>query len=249
MTTIKIKYQPKVFCVGYDKDADWINGGDIEKVKSIQEADIVIFPGGADIDPAYYGQTRSKLCYEPSTHCDVNESLHFKEAVKQKKFIVGICRGAQLSCVLSGGILIQHVGHHSGYGCSSHDIIDKETKNKIQVNSLHHQMMFPYYLPKDEYNIIAYTKKSQFPHYTGSFTYIGENNEEIIPIGSKISLKYDESFMEPEVVWFPKTKAFAIQCHPEMMKKDVPAVKYLNSKLLPLFLIHMNNEKLQTQIQ
>lgn len=107
--------------------------------------------------------------------------------------IVGICRGAQLGCALAGGILVQHVENH----CETHLIATKDGRRLI-TSSLHHQMLFPWYV---EHELIAWASPSR------SQMYVGLTDEE----------EGDLPAFEPEIVWFPKIKCLAVQGHPEFM--------------------------------
>lgn len=174
---------------------DWI---DDSVPSTFDDADIIVLPGGADISPSFYNQKAGKYTRAYKEYDDRDCDLLMR-AIKAKKFIVGICRGAQLACAIAGGKLIQHVGGHAGRG---HHIIDIYKKT-IYVNSLHHQMMFPYDLPKEDYKLIAWSQD------IGS-CYWGEDDKPIIPeIEQKI-------FKEPEIVYFNKINTLAYQMHPEM---------------------------------
>jgi GMP synthase-like glutamine amidotransferase len=238
----KIKCPIKVFVLSkHQGDALWLNEGNVTFVDTIDECDVLILPGGADIDPKYYKHQKSTLTRVGSEQQDEYEKSAFEEAVGKNKFIIGICKGAQWCNVLSGGIMIQHVNHHATG--KYHLIKDTDTGVTVAVNSLHHQMMFPYYLPKDEYKIIAYSKKNYFQmDFLSHFSYIGQDDKQFTPLGASLSLKEDPAFMEPEIVWFPKTKSFAVQCHPEMMDSVSTGVNYINRKLIPLLFLHLQNK-------
>jgi putative glutamine amidotransferase len=77
--------------------------------------DGLILAGGADIDPAAYGQEA-----HPQTHDTVSERDDFeialtRAAIERDMPVLGICRGMQLINVARGGTLLQHlpelVGH------------------------------------------------------------------------------------------------------------------------------------------
>lgn len=110
----------KVYVVGYD----WCNITsfllfDFEKVDNIKEADIVMFTGGEDINPALYGDVP-----HPTTHFtnrDDMEVLAFKDAPKEA-LLIGGCRGAQLLTALSGGKLFwEEIFPHAIYLCIHQD--------------------------------------------------------------------------------------------------------------------------------
>ncbi len=77
----------------------------------LDRLDGVVFPGGADVDPAEYGEQR-----EPKTavvaELDRLELAVAEWAIHSDVPTLGICRGQQLLNVAMGGSLIQHVDDH-----------------------------------------------------------------------------------------------------------------------------------------
>lgn len=148
-----MNFHPKVFIVG----SDWCNITsfllfDFEKTNNIKEADIVMFTGGEDINPSLYGDIP-----HPTTHFtsrDIKEVEAFNNAPKTA-LLIGGCRGAQLLTALSGGKLFQHVTGHGG-GSGGHEITTSDNR-KFRITSCHHQMMNPYGLPKEDYNLLAWS--------------------------------------------------------------------------------------------
>ena len=78
--------------------------------------DGLILAGGADIDPASYGErpreTRSTRC--PSA--TASKSRSHAAAIERDLPLLGICRGMQLINVACGGTLIQHLPDRFGHG-------------------------------------------------------------------------------------------------------------------------------------
>lgn len=123
----------------------------------IEMLDGIIFTGGDDIAPQYFGEEPLSQVTEISLKRDRTELALFKEAYEKRLPIMGICRGAQVINVGLGGNLYQDIysqveGVH-GHTCESnleegyHTInIEKDTMTqeifgaeKLLVNSLHHQ--------------------------------------------------------------------------------------------------------------
>ena len=73
----------------------------------IDLCDGFIFAGGADIEPARYGEEKHPLCGETTPYRDQVEFLAFEKIMKTEKPIMGICRGSQLINVALGGTLYQ----------------------------------------------------------------------------------------------------------------------------------------------
>ena len=231
----KVRKTLKIYTVGEDKDlklaanlyAGWINNGDIEAAENMEDSDIVIFTGGLDVNPSLYGETpHSKTIWDRKR--DEYELAEFRKAIQLNKFILGICRGAQLSCVMAGGKLIQHVDPYHSAG--HHIIFDRKTNDIYSMTTSHHQMMMPYSLKEDEYSIIAYASTKDPRRGTPLFYSQGNHRTYL----NNILLDNYNNFMEPEIVWFPKIKAFAIQGHPEWMipSTDAKTIRYMNSELI-----------------
>lgn len=209
----------------------------IAPTKIFEEADLVIFNGGTDINPTLYGETIGPFSQSPDHLRDSWEKDYFAKAVKAKKPILGICRGAQLACALSGGKIIQDV---SGHGMS-HAVVDSANKTTFMVNSMHHQMMMPYNLPDEDYDVLLYstkeTRRTTIPSYKGQTG----NDYRIRSNGHELLLKDVDYFKEPEAVYFKKTNALAVQWHPEMMTRNGyynAALEWLNNEIFALIYDH-----------
>jgi len=192
------------------------NGGHFihtSKETSFEDADVVIFHGGADINPDLYGEAPNKHTNWFSFDRDYREVELFRACVEHKKLMFGICRGMQLMTALNGGKLIQHISHPGGH------MVHTKDGHSYHVNSLHHQMCNPYDLPKDEYDVLAYAEDL-------SYTHLGEHDQELT--FPDHAYTKDGFFMEPEAIWFPKTRSLGVQYHPEMMRNDQEAVIICN---------------------
>ena len=165
-----------------------------EEIEDVKPDALVIW-GGSDISPSLYNDTVADLCGASSelSGRDRAEATACKQAISQGIPIIGVCRGAQLACALAGGRLIQHVDSHAG-GVHSIDTYDDK---QVKSSSVHHQMMYPFDV---DHKMIAWSTENRSKRYI-----IGtnENDPEM------------EGKVEPEIVWFPKIKALAIQGHPE----------------------------------
>lgn len=186
---------------GHSGEANWIMPLGFEITSNILDADVVVFGGGKDVDPGFYNEKRGRTTDAPNER-DRREKKDFELVQilrKEGKIIktLGICRGAQLLCALSGGALLQDVGNH----CGEHSLstFDKKT---LTVNSIHHQMMFPYRMDKKNYKILGWSTRNISSHYHNGW---GKNRW--LPAG----------FKELEIVYFTNTDSLGIQFHPEMM--------------------------------
>jgi putative glutamine amidotransferase len=117
--------------------------------------DALLMTGGADIDPALYGQPiAGSTELDPAR--DELELAAWREAERRGLPVYGVCRGLQAINVFSGGSLIQDVPSHAGvsYGSGpalTHDLeldpaglIARTTGARhLTVNSYHHQAVAP----------------------------------------------------------------------------------------------------------
>jgi len=159
----------------------------------------VVFTGGADISPCVYKQGKGSRT-SINQKRDLQEMDAFIKAMSNKIPLIGVCRGAQLLCALTGGSLIQHVSGHSG---THHDCRLKNGKT-LMVNSYHHQMMVPG--PDSEILGWAEPRKSN--------VYLGAHDQPL-----------DQPEKEAEIAYFPRHRAIGFQYHPESMCKESDGFK------------------------
>lgn len=115
-----------------------------------EKYDALILSGGADVDPAFYGETNT-ACFGIDRARDEAEFRLIEAFRKAGKPILGICRGHQVLNVYFGGTLIQHLAMAEKHqwtktGDSVHET-DAEAGSFLaemygthfSVNSAHHQ--------------------------------------------------------------------------------------------------------------
>jgi putative glutamine amidotransferase len=86
-----------------------------ERSAAFEAMDGLLLSGGADIDPARYGQAvDGARDVEPDR--DALEAEAWTAADARGLPVLGICRGFQAMNVFAGGTLRQHVGGHAGPG-------------------------------------------------------------------------------------------------------------------------------------
>jgi GMP synthase-like glutamine amidotransferase len=203
----------KIYCSYYkgsDGDFNWLKVR-YKFVNTVEECDIMLLTGGADIHPKFYGHKRNSRTFTTDQRDEI-ESRDLDKAIALKKFIIGICRGGQWLCVKAGGTMIQHIEHHAG-----NHLVRTFDGKVYTVNSIHHQLMNPYNLKPSAYQLIMYTDRLLLgkPYPTD---FIEGFEATTIVDGDDIRYKYD--FKEPEMVWFREIKGMAMQFHPEIMQHD-----------------------------
>lgn len=108
-------------------------GADVKFVKNADEAltcDGVLFTGGSDITPSFYGVEKDEKCGKTNLNRDKIEKEIFDVFYKTGKPIFGICRGMQFINVCLGGSVYQ-------------DITDKQTekhKDSVKMFNNYHKV-------------------------------------------------------------------------------------------------------------
>lgn len=195
----------KIYVVGFGSGyANWMQG---KVVNSVEEADLVVFTGGEDVSSKLYGKRQHPTTY-PNPSRDAREFEYFQLALSLGKHLIGICRGAQFLCAMSGGILVQDQPNPSWL----HPINTYDGK-VIDITSTHHQAAYPYVLPKNEYRILGWTNNILAHHWGEDY------QQEMAPV------------KECEIVYYPRTKALGIQGHPESMLDNQDTIGYLRDLL------------------
>jgi len=159
--------------------------------------DIVLFSGGEDVHPFLYGEKLMTGTYTNIIR-DRKDNRLFRIAQRAAKPCVGICRGAQLLNVLSGGSLWQDVNNHG----KSHPAFDFVNKRELLVTSTHHQMMRP---AKDALWVAGARSASKL---------CCENSY----IHHKVE-RGPNDWNDPEVVYISRTNSLCFQPHPEFDNK------------------------------
>lgn len=192
---------------------------DATLVDKLEEADVVLFTGGEDVSPSLYGCKKHRTTYS-NLKRDRAEKKVF-EQVKPDQLCLGICRGSQFMSVMNGGLLVQNCSCHA-IGCT-HGITDG--KVVYEITSTHHQMQYPFNLPKEDYDLLFVSCGVESDYYEGD----------------KIDPNEIHKNGEPEIVLYHKSglpKCLAVQGHPEMIP-DSPVAEMISNLITKL--VHENN--------
>jgi|LakMenE18May11ns_1017448.scaffolds.fasta_scaffold9814865_2 gamma-glutamyl-gamma-aminobutyrate hydrolase PuuD len=109
---------------------------DSDLEKTFEDIDLLVLPGGADVDPRRYGQKPAPECGRIDVHLEYLDSVIQENWVLKGKPTIGICRGMQSLNVMFGGTLYQHVTGHD------QSLDDSSRSEKTQFVN--------YYNPEDE---------------------------------------------------------------------------------------------------
>lgn len=142
------------------------SGGELKMIETKEEidnlipnADGILLPGGADVNPVLYNEEKKEYSGKPNDQKDDFEIYLIEKAMRKKIPILGICRGMQILNVKFGGTLYQDIGKDMENSLS-HDRFDDGPRSflahevsivefsmlykilgsdKVETNSLHHQ--------------------------------------------------------------------------------------------------------------
>lgn len=189
--------RPKVYIVGggFDYIRLMFNLG-CDGAKGLDDADLVLFTGGEDVNPELYGEVPL-----PKTHFsrqrDERDIAVYKGAIERELPMVGICRGGQFLNVMNKGRMWQHVNGHTGNHIARIEVPPFNNGNKrrtIEVTSTHHQMMIP-----PEHGFILMTATVATEKDSCGYSKIGKH----------------ENDPDVEAVYFDDTHCLCFQPHPE----------------------------------
>lgn len=118
-------------------------------IGSLQEYDCLLLPGGGDITPAFFGQ-QNRGSRNIDTELDILQIQALDCFVRQKKPVLGICKGMQLINIFFGGSLCQQLPTASIHEYQDADQYHVTTAlqgsllhhlygSEFVVNSAHHQ--------------------------------------------------------------------------------------------------------------
>lgn len=117
----------------------------VESAFATGEVAGLLLLGGGDVDPRLYGKRPHAKVYGVNPLRDEAELIALDEAARTGIPVLGICRGAQIQAVWSGGKLRQHIGGHYGehpVGAAEDSVFRAAAgMDRMIVRSLHHQEM------------------------------------------------------------------------------------------------------------
>jgi putative glutamine amidotransferase len=114
--------------------------------------DALLLSGGADIDPAVYGERPVRETQTTNPERDAFEASLAEAALERDMPVLGICRGMQMLNVACGGTLEQHLGGAERHLHTPGEFVDHEVclepgslaaravgSERVSVRSHHHQ--------------------------------------------------------------------------------------------------------------
>ena len=118
-------------------------------LSKLSTCDALILPGGGDITPGFYGQ-ENRGSRSIDTELDLLQIQALEFFIRNKKPILGICKGMQLINIYFGGTLIQDLPNSGDHQISDGDLLHTSYMTddcvlselygeEFTINSNHHQ--------------------------------------------------------------------------------------------------------------
>lgn len=172
-------------------------------VENIEDADMLCFTGGADIDPSFYNHKRYKNTFVDSERDDEDFDM-YQEGRFRNLPMIGICRGAQFLHAMNGGQLYQDVSGHT----KKHMVeLLFDNFSTIEVTSTHHQMMIkPDFGSQDD---------PPYPQNTCEVLAWCPNESVVMKCVNGNVFVRGGVYDTLEVAWWTATKCLCFQPHPE----------------------------------
>lgn len=188
---------------GDDDVKVWLRDfADAEIVTRLEDANLVVFTGGADVTPSLYGEKNVAASCDWLRDSAEMEVFDFCKFVGMPMF--GICRGSQFLHTAMDGKLWQDVTNH----CCTHDLIDVESGAVVKDTcSTHHQMVRMSWTCFDNpteagFTLIAMPDTNRSKHYVSEAGVLRSDEEPVVEVEA---YRYERN----------GTSIMAIQGHPE----------------------------------
>jgi putative glutamine amidotransferase len=171
----------------------------------IEHLDGLVLSGGADLDPALYGQEPEENLQSLEPDRDEWEMALLQAARDRDIPVLAICRGFQLVNVAFGGTLIQHVELDQGSGHPQWDVDGHTATHEVNV----------------EPNTVA---ASLFP---SSWSVNSLHHQTVENVGEGLTVSASAPDGVVEALETPEGNLLAVQWHPELMAAPDPTFVWL----------------------
>jgi len=202
-------------------------------VDQLEDADLVQFTGGEDVNPALYNQHVHHTVHFNRDR-DEQEQEVYLTALEQGIPMAGICRGGQFLNVMNGGSLYQDVDNHATRGTHKAWLIGATLP--IDVTSTHHQMMSPN--TKADYLLLMTAHQSKRKTSMSNVYY-----------GVYECLSYPplDQATDVEALFYRDSRCLCFQPHPEYSGSHVVETREVYFTLLDRYLFDSIEEKLEDE--
>ncbi len=178
---------------------------DADVTDVVARLDGVVMTGGADVDPALYGEDASADLGETEPERDEWEGALFRAARARHLPVLAICRGLQLVNVLHGGTLVQHVTLRDGRGHPQWEVDGRRTTHGLSV--------------------VAGTRAASVLGDLGRVNSLHHQTVDRVGAGLVVSAYADDGVVEG--VETADGEVLAVQWHPELLAKPDPVFGWL----------------------
>lgn len=191
-------------------------------VDDINDADLIQFVGGEDVDPSLYDQHKHKTTSFNRLRDD-GEMIVYLAAIERGIPMAGICRGGQFLNVMNGGRLYQDVDNHAITG--THKAWLTGAALPIDVTSTHHQMMDPDW--ESDVLVLMTANESKRKWSMSNLKY-GEYEAVAYPPHDKPT--------DIEALYYRSTQCLCFQPHPEFTGQQARETREVYFTLLDRYL-------------
>ena len=109
---------------------------------AIALCDGIIFTGGPDVRPSFFGEEIDPACGEISDERDAFELKLYKTVIDKDIPILGICRGAQVMNIAAGGNIYQDIYSNAGTRLVHHTLDGKRAFHNVTLADTSLKEMF-----------------------------------------------------------------------------------------------------------
>lgn len=160
--------------------------------QDIEFNDYLLLGGGTDIAASLYNEPASQYNQSPNVRRDIQNYKQIEHYIEMGKPIIGICRGLQILAAFHGGKLSQHGSHPQSTNIFRNNNYVSSMLNPPAmgpVRECHHQSVIE-------------AGADGLDLYNSSYKWKDEHTGKI----------YHTNM---EIIYWPKTKCFGVQFHPE----------------------------------
>lgn len=155
----------KIFCEGA---SDRFILDARKELTDFKKANISVIGFSGSVSPEAFGEApyngKSSSSITISTDSSIFELLNRSLWSDNIKLVICMGRAAFIACALAGGGLLQNVSNHNEVGLKE-AMIEGEP---FLIPSTHTELMHPYNLPKEDYEVLAYSLEKS-TRYEGKY--------------------------------------------------------------------------------
>lgn len=206
-------------------------------METVIDVDLLVLPGGADVDPARYGQRPHLRTQRPNIYLEHFDKHMLPQYIEAGIPIFGICRGMQSLSVHFGASLIQHLNLKSNLSTEREKLLETMIVPDNKLNS----SIFEGTKFENIYNVVPKGQKIRSNSeleapVTARFKGINSIHHQALDpnkLGPNIQvLGYSRNrFNNIEAIKIANHNIYGVQYHPECMERPHFADSLINKLL------------------